>query len=182
MIDIPSLRERLAEIEHLPAPEGVVEAAVLVPLIETETGWQLIFTRRSEDLRNHGGEISFPGGRVDAHESAVEAALREAHEEVGINPREVEVLGKLRPVFTIVSGYSIEPWVGVIPHNDFSPNPAEIADVIEIPIATLREPGTRRVQRFIRSGGIYRNPAFDVGPNTIWGATARILDQLLEII
>ena len=158
-----------------------VPAAVLIPIVEAPGGPLVVLTRRAGGLRAHRGEIAFPGGRVDAGETDLQAALREAHEELGIDPARVDILGHLPRVHTVVSGYLITPWVGVIAPSAFVPNPAEIAEVLEVPIPLLLDPGTRRDQRFIRKGRTHLSPAFDVGPNVVWGATGRILDILLKL-
>ena len=178
---IDALRGRLLTEPITNATPGVSRAAVLVPLMRDPEP-MLVFTRRSDDLTHHKGEISFPGGRADDGEHAMQAALREANEELGIVPDHVEMLGRLPAVLTVVSGYEIEPWVGVIPRTEFKPNPREVAEVLEVPVAALLEPGSRRTQKFIREGHMYTNPAFDVGSNVIWGATARILSLLIAII
>lgn len=167
-------------------PDGAaaptVPAAVLAPIVDAPSGPFLVLTRRAGDLRKHGGEISFPGGRVDQGESDLEAALREAHEELGIDPGGVDILGHLPSVLTTVSGYLIAPWVGVIPRSAFVPNPREIAEVLEVPLELLLEPGARRDQRFITKGVMRRSPAFDVGAHVVWGATGRILAGLLDLL
>jgi 8-oxo-dGTP pyrophosphatase MutT (NUDIX family) len=178
---IDMLRGKLINEALVNSTPGVSRAAVLVPFMR-DPGPTLVFTRRSDDLTHHRGEISFPGGRADDDEHAMQAALREANEELGIVPDHVEILGRLPAVLTVVSGYEIEPWVGVIPRTEFKPNPREVAEVLEVPVDVLLEPGTRRLQKFIRDGHMYTNPAFDVGPNIIWGATARILSLLIAII
>ena len=155
-------------------------ASVLVPFVQVDGDWRLILTRRAEALTKHSGEISFPGGRVDDGESSRDAALREAFEELGIVPEHVDIVGKLGRVFTAVSNYSIEPWVGIVPEAELVPNPHEIAEVIEVPLELLIADGTRRQQTFIFGENVWRNPAFDIGPNIVWGATARILGNLLD--
>lgn len=182
MLDLATLRKRLEAVAPDEGPQDANLAAVLVPLIENPEGWSLVFTRRTEELSMHSGEISFPGGRVDPGEHAREAALREAHEEMGIDPEKVDILGPLPATFTLASNYLIAPWVGVIPGTDFSPNPMEIAEVIMVPVETLLAQDVRREQRFIWEGFMRTNPAYDVGPNTIWGATARILTDLLDLL
>lgn len=165
--------------EDFEAP-GTVPAGVLVPFVLHSDGWRLVFTRRAEGLRRHKGEISFPGGRVDEGEITRQAALREAHEELGIVPEHVDLVGKLGRVFTAVSNYVIEPWVGIMPLAELTPNPAEIAEVIEVPLEVLLSPDVRRTQKFIFGSVVWTNPAFDIGNDTIWGATARILGELMD--
>jgi len=187
------LRQRLAAARDAPDAsvfgdeppadlDGATLAGVLVPFTASDGIWSLVFTRRSEDLPSHKGEISFPGGKVDRGETGLQAALREAHEEMGIDPAHVEILGRLPRVFTVVTGFVIEPWVGLIPHSDFTVNQGEIAEVLEVPLAVLRDSSTVREQKFIRGKAVYANWAFDVGPNIIWGATARVLKSLLDLI
>jgi 8-oxo-dGTP pyrophosphatase MutT (NUDIX family) len=183
-VNLEALKARLNPNPTFDSYDGISLASVLVPLVEKppDDGWSLIFTRRSDALSRHSGEISFPGGRVDDGEDSKEAALREMQEELGVEPTAIEMIGALPPALTVVSGYQIAPWVGVVQDVPLQPNPEEIADVIVISIATLTALGARREQRFVRAGGIFTNPAFDFGPNTIWGATARILSEFLEVL
>ena len=164
----------------LPGPQ--VPAAVLVPIVDAPSGPLLVLTRRAGSLRTHGGEISFPGGRVDPDEMGRNAALREAHEELGIDPGSVEILDHLPRISTVVTGYMIAPWVGIVPCSELRPNPGEIAEVIEVPLEHLLQPGIRRDQRFIRKGRMGTSPAYDIGPHIVWGATARILASLLDLL
>ncbi|MGH2733182.1 MAG: NUDIX hydrolase [Actinomycetota bacterium] len=180
--DLERLRGRLRSPEIGRLPAGPKLGAVLVPLTKGAMGWRLVLTRRTQELRSHRGEISFPGGGVDPGEHPREAALRESREELGILPEEVEILGPLPPVVTNVSRYVILPWVGIVSTVVFTPSPTEIAEVIEIPLEHLGSPAARRDQRFIRAGSISISPAYDVGANTIWGATARIISHLLDLI
>ena len=182
MLDLERLSAGLVSEPSFNSYEGISLAAVLVPLLQTNGDWSIEFKRRSDELARHSGEISFPGGRVDEGEAARDAALREAHEELGIAADRVEMLGALPAALTVVSMYQISPWVGIVSGSDFHPNPAEIAEVLVIPLDQLTSPENRREQRFIRGGGIFTNPAYDVGANTIWGATARILTDFLGLI
>lgn len=177
--DLATLRERLRAARTPPPPPGPVLAAVLVPLVPRPEGWALVFTRRTDDLSRHRGEISFPGGRVDPGEDSWAAALREADEELGIDAGAVERLGPLPRVLTRVSNYVVQPWAGVVPAAPFRPNPREVAEVIEVPLAALRAAGARREQRIIRGGTMAMSPAFDAGPVTIWGVTGTILAGLI---
>lgn len=162
---------------HVPAP-GDRLAAVLLPLIEERS---MIFTRRSEALSRHAGEISFPGGiRHDEDASIAETALRETEEELGISRRDVEVLGALPPVHTFVSGILIVPFVGALGARPaLRPNEAEIAEVLEYPLDALAD-GQTEVE-WARDGAVYRGYAYEMGDHTIWGATARILHAFLEL-
>jgi 8-oxo-dGTP pyrophosphatase MutT (NUDIX family) len=139
-----------------------------------------VFTRRREDLKRHPGEISFPGGRRDPEDPDLEAtALREAHEEIGLPPDAVEVIGALQPTPTFVTGYAIYPFVGLIePGFEWIVADAEVAEVLELRLADVRSGYARR--RLIRRGLPFRTDAYQVGDQLIWGATARIVADLLD--
>jgi 8-oxo-dGTP pyrophosphatase MutT (NUDIX family) len=177
------LSERLGAVldpdpRHVPAP-GDRLAGVLVPVVG---GGSLVFTKRSEALPRHAGEISFPGGiRHDEDATIADTALRETEEELGIAPREVALLGALPPVHTFVSGILIVPFVGLLRSRPaFRPNEGEIAEVLEYPIEALADAETDVEWR--RGDHVYRGYAYEMGSHTIWGATARILHSLLEIV
>ena len=160
---------------------GSVDAAVLVPLL----GWPerpgLIFTERRHDMRRHAGEISFPGGRRDPGESYVETALREAEEEIALGRDRVEIIGALPPIGTFVTNYTVHPIVGLVSGGlEFEPNPAEVETVLAFEIDELRKGFAMR--RLIRHGIPIRTPTYVVAEHLIWGATARILGNLLERI
>jgi 8-oxo-dGTP pyrophosphatase MutT (NUDIX family) len=159
---------------------GQTEAAVLVPLFGHPERPGLVFTERRHDLRRHAGEISFPGGRRDhPDEELLTTALRETEEEIGLPPAEVEVVGALPPIGTFVTGYKVHPFVGVIDEGTrFEPNPGEVAQVLEFTLAELR--GGFAMRRLIRRGVPIRTPTYVVGEHLIWGATARILGELLK--
>jgi 8-oxo-dGTP pyrophosphatase MutT (NUDIX family) len=183
--DLTSLRNKFQEVAHAEPGPGQRGAAVLVLLVDRPGGWYLLLTRRTRDLSSHAGEISFAGGRVEAGESTLQAALREAHEELGIEPQDIDILGALAPAETRTSRYTIAPWVGVISPAALAalrPSPAEVAEVTEVPLSGLLAPGARREQRFIRAHRLVVSPAYDVGPDTIWGASARIVTELLAVI
>ncbi len=138
-----------------------------------------MFTRRRADLRRHAGEISFPGGRRDAADRTLtETALREAEEEIGLERESVSVLGELSPTATFVTNYLIHPFVGLIPAGlAWRVSPAEVDVVLELTAEELRAGRTRT--RLERRGFSFETDAYLVGENLIWGATARILDELL---
>jgi 8-oxo-dGTP pyrophosphatase MutT (NUDIX family) len=159
---------------------GRTDSAVLVPLFtDGEGAVHAVFTRRRDDLRRHAGEISFPGGRRDAGETLVQTALREAHEEVGLAPTDVDVVGALAPVGTFVTNYAIYPFVGLIePGFEWIMGETEVAEVLELSLAELRAGAGER--RLVRKGIRFRTPTYEVGGQLIWGATARILGDLLS--
>jgi 8-oxo-dGTP pyrophosphatase MutT (NUDIX family) len=158
---------------------GRTDAAVLLPLY----GWPdepgLVFTKRRADLRRHAGEISFPGGRQDEPEEDLRrTALREADEEIGLDPVAVELVGALPPVGTFVTSYKVHPFVGLIEAGlPLEPNPAEVAAVLELRLDALRQGYGMR--RLVRRGVPIRTPTYTVGEQMIWGATARILAEFL---
>ena len=160
------------------------DAAVLLPLY----GWPqepgLIFTERRADLRRHAGEISFPGGRKDEADADLAAtALREAQEEIGLDPSRVELGERLPPTNTFVTGYRIHPFVGRIPNPrelDLRPNPAEVETVLTFSLEILRN--GYEMRRLIRRGVPIHTPTYEVEGHQIWGATARILGDLLELL
>ena len=186
-VDPEALRRRLATFPpgaaEPPALPGQVPAAVLVPLVPGPAGWYLLLIRRTEGLTTHGGEMAFPGGRVEAGETTRQAALREAQEELGLDPSAIEVLGALPQVDTRVSRHTITPWVGVLHPGAAAvlrPSPDEVAAVVAMPWEALASPAARRDQRFIRGRRLLLSPAYDAAGVTVWGATARILCDLLE--
>jgi 8-oxo-dGTP pyrophosphatase MutT (NUDIX family) len=161
---------------------GRTDSAVLAPLFADARGeLHAVFTRRRDDLRRHPGEISFPGGRRDEGETLLQTALREAHEEVGLPPGAVDVLGALEPTPTFVTNYAIYPFVGLIEAGrEWVIGEAEVAEVLELPLSTLR--GAYAERRLVRRGIPFRTPTYEVGGNLIWGATGRILQDLLARI
>jgi 8-oxo-dGTP pyrophosphatase MutT (NUDIX family) len=155
------------------------EAAVLIPIVAGSQP-SLIFTVRTDTLPSHKGQISFPGGSVDEGETPRTAAVREAHEELGLEPATVDVLGELDAVPTFVSGYVIHPFVGWVAQlPELVPNPAEVADVLVVPIDDLSEE-IRALPGFSHGGRTYPTEAWIWKENVIWGATARVLRVLLE--
>jgi 8-oxo-dGTP pyrophosphatase MutT (NUDIX family) len=182
---VQQLRERLAArtARALNLP-GVTfrEAAVLVPLVAREGEPHLVFTRRPETLRQHAGQISFPGGsRDETDPTPLHTALREAEEELGIPPARVDVLGALDENPTITQ-FRIQPFVGVVAEDvRFVANPEEIAEIIEVPLRALLDPSIHRVERHLVLGAERDVYFFDYGPHVIWGATARIVRNLFEI-
>lgn len=177
------LRERLAAtLDPDPAPELPPDtrlASVLLPLVASSRP-SIIFTRRSEHLSRHAGEISFPGGLQHEEDANLEATgLRETEEELGIPRSDFEVVGALAPVHTFVSGILIVPFVGVLSDRPvLTPNADEIAEVLEYTLEELS--AAEGLVEFPRGRHVYRGFAYEMGQNTIWGATAMILHEMLE--
>jgi len=164
-------------------PGPLVRAAVLVPIVDRGEA-SLVFAQRTERVGHHAGQISFPGGRIDPGDADdLAAALREAHEEVGLEPALVEPLGLLDDTETFATQFVITPFVGLVRGPVvWQPDGEEIEKVIEVPVAALLERGCFRVERWERDG-IARDVYFyDYHGDTIWGATARILKQYLDLV
>ena len=159
---------------------GRTDAAVLVPLFVRDGELHAVLTRRRDDMRRHAGEISFPGGRQDDHEDDLRAtALREAHEEIGLPARAVELVGALQPTPTIATNYAVYPFVGLIePGRAWQPSANEVAEVMEVPLSALRAGYERR--RLLRRGVPFRTDVYVIGEDVIWGATARMVGDLLD--
>jgi 8-oxo-dGTP pyrophosphatase MutT (NUDIX family) len=169
------------EAAAMDAP-GRTDAAVLVPLYLDSGDLHAVFTKRRADLKRHAGEISFPGGRQDSpDEDLRRTALREAHEEIGLRPDDVELVGALPPTPTIVTNYRIHPFVGVIkPGHEWTPQPTEVEFVLELPLRDVL--AGFEMRRLVRKGVPFKSATYTVGDNFIWGATARIVQSLLDRI
>ena len=161
---------------------GRTQAAVLVPLYLDARDGRLhaVFTKRREDMRRHPGEISFPGGRRDDADGGLrDTALREAEEEVGLPRDHVELIGALQPTPTFVTNYAIYPFVGMIdPGFAWIPQDTEVAEVLELALDDVRAGYGRR--RIVRRGMPFRTDTYQVGDHVIWGATARLVADLLD--
>ena len=175
------LRELLLtpeEAGELDAP-GTTDAAVLIPLFARDGELHSVFTERRGDLKRHAGEISFPGGRQDQpDEDLRETALREAEEEIGLPRDDVELVGALPPTGTFVTSYRIHPFVGMIgPGHRWTPQPSEVEQVLELSLSALLH--GHESQRLLRKGVPFKTPTYTVGRHFVWGATARIVKELL---
>jgi 8-oxo-dGTP pyrophosphatase MutT (NUDIX family) len=179
------LDELVESVSSAPAPlqPAFLEArvsAVLVALFEGESGVEVLLTRRSMELRNHRGEISFPGGRLDSGETPVETALREASEEVGLDPAAPTVVGELGHLNTIVSQSYIVPIVAVLDERpQLMAQTAEVDRVLWTPLTEFSTPGTYRFERWGGSRGGHALHFFELDDETVWGATAHMLVDLL---
>ncbi len=153
---------------------------MLVPLFLDDGELHAVFTKRRDDLRRHAGEISFPGGRQDDPDEDLRfTALREAEEEIGLPTHDVELIGALAPVGTFVTNYKIHPFVGMIDAGKtWQLQPTEVEVVLELALRDLVR--GHEMKRLIRRGVPIRTPTYTVDGNLIWGATARIVQDLLE--
>jgi 8-oxo-dGTP pyrophosphatase MutT (NUDIX family) len=156
---------------------------VLVPLLCKDGEWHVVVTQRAQTVDLHRGQISFPGGACDPlDESHLATALREMWEEIGVPPDAVQVLGALDDYPTITS-FNVTPFVGVIPYPfAYRPSPGEVDEVLEVPLSFLRDPANLRVEQMEHGGQLFDVLFWDYGSYTIWGATARMLQGLLELI
>jgi len=166
-------------IEHPPFSH----AAVLVPLFKKGDGCHLLFTKRSDQVKHHKGEISFPGGVVDEEDlELINTALREADEEIGLKKSDVQILGILDDIVTITQ-FIVTPIVGLFPYPyPFKVSEVEIAELIEVPLSSLLREKSFSEKEMIRGGQKEIVYAYQYEKHIIWGATARILKQFLDLI
>ena len=182
-----SFDRRLAAVLEAREPQRVQiddakDAAVLIAIVAHPEP-TVIFTVRTDTLPSHKGQISFPGGSIDDTDSSpLHAALREAHEEIGLDPTSVNVLGELDTTPTFVSGYVVTPFVGWLPEvPELAPNPGEVAEILHVPLSELVEE-IRREPGFKHAGRAFPTEAWVWNDHVIWGVTARIVRHFLEIL
>ena len=167
--------------EHVPAG-GLRRAAVLVPLLEKDGAPHVLLTRRHGDLRHHAGQVSFPGGRIEEGEDALAAALREAQEEIGLDPAQVDILGRLDDTLVLVSAFRLTPWVGVVPYPyPYVRHAAEVEEILIVPVAAFLSPGVHRTEERDAYGERHLVHYYDLPEATVWGATARVLHKLFAV-
>lgn len=190
---ILALRERLEAVERADALVDALEgyrptarkASVLMGLFEQQNEIYLAFIRRASTLRAHRGEIAFPGGAVDPTDvSPIETAMREAQEEIGLDPSRVEVLGIMQPVFTVVSNFLITPVVAYLPEGPgaLQLQTSEVAEILLLPLQGLADPTIFHTEEWMRDSMQRTVYFYDYGSYRIWGATARILNALLQLL
>lgn len=164
-------------------PSDARLAAGLLLLYPGDRGPSLALTVRASGLRRHAGQISLPGGATDAGETLVQAALREAHEEIGVDPARVRIVGELTPVHVLVSGFTLHPVVGVTDERpDFRPAANEVEAVIEVSIDDLQDASNIRQGTRTREGIAIEYPYFDLRGHHVWGATAMILGEFICVL
>ena len=162
--------------------EGFRDAAVLVPLLPKAGQWHLLFTKRSEDLEHHRGQVSFPGGALEDEETAEDGAVRETFEEISIGPGHIHIVHRLDQIWT-PSGFIVTPVVGFLHSTEsLKPNAAEVSRVFTVPLEFFTRPGSAEarevsVNGFTRTVYFYRSDS-----ETIWGATAFIIRNLLRVL
>ncbi len=189
-LDLPELRRRFASADPppetvygdegtRPGGEALTPAAVLVPIVARDAEFTMLFTRRAAHLRDHSGQVSFPGGRVAAGDPSPEAtALRESREEIGLDPRHIELLGRL-PEYRTRTGFCITPVIGLLtPPFELRPDANEVDEIFEVPLAFLLDPANHRRQSREWRGELRWFFAMQYEGHTIWGATAGMLVNL----
>lgn len=177
------IRKTLAAHRRVPMPPGPVPAAVLLPLFRKEGEYHILFTKRTEHLNHHRGEISFPGGVCQSEDGdPLQTALRETWEEVGIVPADVEVLGILDDFYSI-HNYLVTPFVGEFSADyPLRANPAEIERLIEVPLDHLLRPDIFRAEDWTWKGRTHPVYFYTCGNDEVWGLTAAILKQFLDLV
>ena len=178
---ILSQRERQTIV---PTDAPLAPAAVLVPLYEREGEYWVLFTKRTQKVEHHKGQISFPGGaRAEGDRELVDTALRETFEEIGVRPEDVEILGELDRMGTFTSNFLITPFVGIIPYPyEFTIARDEIEELVEVPMSALLDEKNYREEHQVYEGRTYVASFFEYKGKVIWGATARILKQFLDLV
>ena len=164
-------------------PGKLVPAAVLIPIYEKGDKGYLVVTKRTDTVYHHKGQISFPGGARHPEDGTLrDTALRESWEEIGLKPTDVEILGELDDTATHTSNFVISPFVGLIPYPyEFRPSPQEVEEVISVPLEVLLDKGNFREDTQVIEGSVVPQYYYHYGDRVIWGATARILKQLLDV-
>lgn len=179
------IRRALADRPHpsRPLPAGLRRAAVLLPLVDTGRGAALVLTKRTELVEHHKGQISFPGGGLEGGESPQQAALRETHEEIGIRPSDVDILGRLDDEVMPFSGFLVTPFVGVVPYpNRLLLSAQEVGAILLVPLEVLLDSGNVRTEVWDRGGTPSVVYFYAAGREVIWGFTARIAARFLEAV
>jgi len=176
-----ALSERQKRVED---PTGFVPAAVLLPLFEKGGDYHLVFTKRTETVNYHKGQFSFPGGRTHPEDrSLLDTALRETWEEIGLPPKDADVLGELDDIATYTTGFIISPFVAMIPFpHTFIANPAEVDEIIEVPLPVLRDKKNFAQEMLEVDGRPIMQYFYHYRDHVIYGATARIVKHFLEVV
>ena len=178
------LRQILASRQKMSlSGSGLIEAAVLIPVFLKDGEYHLLFTQRSDQVPHHKGQISFPGGaRSQIDSSLLDTALRESWEEIGLKAKDVENLGELDDTPTTTSHFSISPFVAFIPYPyEFTLNRYEIDEIFSVPISALLYKANKKEEYYTFGNEVFVNYSYEYEGRVIWGATARIVQQFLEV-
>ncbi len=178
MLPTSRKRRRPPDLPGQPRVGGVL--LLLYPHHQTI---HLVLTRRRDDLNSHAGQISFPGGRQEPNETAVQTALRETEEEIGVPATAVKILGELTSIYISPSDFEVHPFVGWVnggKRPSFVPEPGEVAEILEVPLSHLLDPATRHVGPIPVRNATYTVPYYDVNGQKVWGATAIMLSEFLD--
>lgn len=164
--------------------EGMIIAAVLVPLFSLEGRRHVLLTKRSQAVEHHKGEISFPGGKLDPEDAdLLSCALRETDEEVGIKPADIRIIGELDDFYTVATRYVVAPFVGMIPYPyAFRPSGREIEGLLSVPLEVFFDPAYKSEDIWMFQGQSIPMVSYHWNGHVIWGATARILKHFAELI
>lgn len=174
--------------QYPPAPSDAKVACVLSLFYPKQEDWHLVLIERISTNRNdrHSGQISFPGGKLESADPSLSAgALREANEEVGVKIEDIELLGKLTDLYIPVSNFLVHPFVGRLDYTpEFIPQPTEVESILEVPLNLLRDPATiqKKDMKFANNITLKNVPYYRVQNQVVWGATAMMLSELLEVI
>jgi 8-oxo-dGTP pyrophosphatase MutT (NUDIX family) len=176
------LSPRLRDGSSIPRPPGLRQAAALLLLFVREDRPHVVLTLRASHLPYHADQVSLPGGRIEPDETPEAAALREAHEEIGVTPESVRIIGRLSAVFIPVSGFTLHVVVGMaLAPPVFTPHAGEVARVLEVPLDDLMDPGCLKRDLWLREGRELDVPYFEIGDLKVWGATAMALGEFLSL-
>ena len=166
-------------------PTNYRPAGVLLPLFEEGGVCKVLFTKRTDSVEHHKGQISFPGGAVDKRDASIEeTVLRETYEEIGLSEKDIEILGRIDDALTVASNYVIHPLVGMVRSmDDLAINRAEVKRVITVPLSLFHGTDSEKRRYPVKYDGVtYETPAYKYCEHTIWGATAGIMENFMEII
>lgn len=178
------IRQVLSQYKKCKANTNLVQAAVLVPLFYRDSELHLLFTRRSDKVTYHKGQISFPGGvHTQDDPTLLDTALRESYEEIGLQAKDIDILGELDDAVTLFSGFVISPFAALIPYPySFRINAEEIAEIFYIPLSALQDKDNFRVEYQVVGNQVLPTYFYEYEGRVVWGATARIVNQLVELL
>ena len=178
------IRRVIAENPHRSVDDpSLTPAGIMVLIYPVGDDHCILLQKRSSRVDSHKGEISFPGGKRDPEDATIlDTAIRETHEEMGIDPKDIEVFGALDQTAT-TSGFCTNPFAGTIPYPyDFQPCPDEVAEVLEVPVSSLMDYANRRDEIHIENGDLRNAPSYAYDGHIIFGATARVLNRFIELL